>query len=141
MKSTWNEQKLNAVLAGDRHTSDVMKSIDRAFEIQDRAKRWKSVIAIYLEQVPGLAEVRDGNILLAKQKREQAGLHNRRMKASETMTMGLVMPPAYLNIIATCDPDFDEVMNDSNASREAQKKVMKLLHRAFPEFSVPLDKD
>lgn len=118
-----------------------MKRIDAAF-LLPRAKKWRAVVDIYLDETPGLKEVRNANIKMAKEAREKASVFNRKMMTGD-MQLGMIMPPAYWDIISTCDPEFKEIMSEDTKGREdnrgAQIKMFGILAKTFPEFVVPAD--
>lgn len=119
--------------------NDRMKRINYAFTLP-RTQKWKAVIDIYLDETPGLREVRDGNIKLAREAREKLGIFNKKAMTGD-MQMGMIMPPAYWTIIETCDPEFRDIMSDDTKgrtdNRQAQIKMFKLLMKTFPAFAVP----
>lgn len=134
------EAREMAEYLGQRDTSR-MKRIDDAFALP-RAKKWRAVINIYLDETPGLKEVRDGNIQMAKKVRDEASVFNTKLQTGD-MQLGMIMPPAYWDIISTCDPEFKEIMSEDTKGREdnraAQIKMFALLAKTFPEFVVPQD--
>lgn len=122
----------------DERDKERMKLINNAFMFP-RPQRWVKIVDIFVHETPGLKEAMRDNALLARQQREDAGVWNEKvtMKGGE-MRLGMVMPPAVLTILETCDPEFKEVMA-SNENPKAQKKMFRLLTKAFPQFVVPSD--
>lgn len=116
-----------------------MKQIDSAFMFP-RPQRWVKIVEIFMRETPGLREAMRDNALLARQQREEAGIWNEKIRTKDNpdMRLGMVMPPAVLNILETCDPEFKEVMASSE-NPKAQKKMFRMLTKAFPQFVVPQD--
>jgi len=138
LQDTLREAKEMSVYLADRDKQR-MKRIDYAFNLP-RTRKWKAVIEIYLDETPGLREVRDGNIKMARDAREKLSVFNQKAMTGD-MQLGMIMPPAYWDIICTCDPEFKEIMTDDtkgqDGTRQQQVKMMKLLMKTFPMFVVP----
>lgn len=118
----------------------IMKRINAAASL-GRTKYWRAIIDIYCDEVNGFKEIGEANKLLAKQQRDSArGFH----KAGDTkgsMQLGLVMPPSWLNVLQVADPELAAVLSDSDGDgdRNQQKKLMRMLVKAFPEYQVRQD--
>jgi len=138
LQDQFKEAKEMATYLKDRDQAR-MKRINYAFTLP-RTRKWKAVIEIYLDETPGLIEVRDANIAMAREAREKLGVFNQKAVTGD-MQLGMIMPPAYWDIIATCDPEFDEIMKADTKgldyNRAEQLKMMKLLMQTFPMFVVP----
>lgn len=115
-----------------------MKQIDSAFMFP-RPQRWLKIVEIFVRERPELKRVMRDNALLARQLREEAGIWNEKIKMKDNpeMRLGLVMPPAILTILETCDPEFKEAMSSDGRNTKQQKQMFKMLTKAFPEFVVP----
>lgn len=130
-------RELQQILA-DRD-KERMKMIDNAFMFP-RPQRWVKIVEIFARETPGLREAMRDNAALARQQREDAGVWNDKIKMKDNpdMRLGMVMPPAVLTILETCDPEFKEVMASSE-NPKSQKKMFRMLTKAFPQFVVPSD--
>lgn len=132
------QDALRARSQDDQRTKKLKRRIDDAF-LLPRVDKWKAIIKLYCEEVPGLAEQARLHRQVAKQRREEAGIWNQRavMKGGD-MRLGLVLPAPFLDILNACDPEFADAMAD-NAAPAEQKKMYRLLVKAFRQYAVPQD--